>query len=329
MSQEDVIASNLESEVPVAEETGMESEVHEHSGSVESADVNMEEEHNEEDDEPQYTLESPRRSHRVVPVKKEVEIDYSAPKRGAKRGSASSRKSSTSPSKKAKKQPEPVAEVIPPTAAINWVACGIPSCGKWRIVTPDQFLHYSSPKAKVTCSLIGTSCDTEDDEARFPTLEAQTVHLTEMINAIPVKEEKKVVLSQVAVGMVVAESEASHNEQPETVTAPEAQISQETPVDEPTFEEPTIEEPTPEESTPEEPTPEEPTPEESTPEEPILAEESPVEEPLPSLESAPQEEEDDATLDETPAPAFNFSAFNIPQASSFTSPFAPQPPTME
>jgi hypothetical protein len=316
MSQEDVIASNLESEVPVAEESGMESEVHEHSGSVESADVNMEEEH----DEPQYTLESPRRSHRVVPVKKEVEIDYSAPKRGAKRGSsASSRKSSTSPSKKAKKQPEPVAEVIPPTAAINWVACGIPSCGKWRIVTPDQFVHYSSPKAKVTCSLIGTSCETEDDEARFPTLEAQTVHLTEMFNAIPVKEEKKVVLSQVAVGMVVAESEASHNEQPETVTAPEAHISQETPVEEPTIEEPRIEEPTIEEPTIEEP----------TPEEPIVADESPVEEPIPSLESAPQEEEDDATLDETPAPAFNFSSFNIPQASSFTSPFAPQPPTME
>jgi hypothetical protein len=135
----------------------------------------------EEEEEPQYTLASPRRSTRAVAPKKQPVIDIApATKRGGKRGSSSGRKGSVSAAKKAKKG----ALAVPASAAINWIACGIPSCGKWRIVTEEQFIQFSAPRAKVTCSLLGTGCDVDDDETRFPTIEAQTQHLMSIQKSI-------------------------------------------------------------------------------------------------------------------------------------------------
>ncbi len=219
MSDENVATEFVEEPVVAGEDSADISEAQNAADESEVRDAQMEEDDVTLDD-PQYTMESPRRSSRVVPVKKETAVDDAAPKRGGKRGTASVRKSSTTPSKKARKQSGgavPSVEVIPPTAAINWVACGIPSCGKWRIVTPEQFVQYSLPKAKVTCSLIGTSCDAEDDEVRFSSLESQTAHVVEMaaVSAVSThvsgapKAAEKTVLSQVVAEVVVAEGTSS------------------------------------------------------------------------------------------------------------------------
>ncbi len=131
---------------------------------------------------------SPRRSGRVVQPKKVLDIDYATTpsKRGGKRGAKG--KSGNN----AKKAKTGAAVPLPAEAAINWVQCGIASCGKWRIVSDKQFKTYSAPRAKVTCTAVGAgSCETEDDEKRFPTLEAQTQHAASLANAAPAAQKKE------------------------------------------------------------------------------------------------------------------------------------------
>ena len=149
--------------------------------------------HEEEENEEQDWDAVPRRSTRVLPPKKVVEVDNSATptKRGGKRGSVG-RKASPK-SKRAKKVPA----AIPPTTAINWVQCDIGSCGKWRIVSDEKFVVYSAPNAKVTCSLIGVSCDVPDDETRFADLAAQTTYAIGL-KAKPVIPAPRPVLTTVA-----------------------------------------------------------------------------------------------------------------------------------
>lgn len=64
--------------------------------------------------------------------------------------------------------------------AVNWAQCGLPSCGKWRIITPGQFKDLCGHKTKVTCHSFLRTCGEESDDISCDTLEKQMQKLEEV-----------------------------------------------------------------------------------------------------------------------------------------------------